>query len=203
LDAIEKVSNGAKHKVAVFEFNAGNHTQRRALGNASAIMTCERLGGRIAVACSANCLQPDGQNDNGWDQGLLFLNPSQVWLQPPGYVTQMTARHFQPILVQSEIQNAGDNFDATAKKSEDGKSLVLQAVNFGDKPLAAEIELNGFAPSKELADVEELAGALSDRNTAQNTSQIVPKKSKWKHDTATKTPRFEFAPHSFTVIRIE
>ena len=31
------------------------------------------------VTTSANCLQPDGQNDNGWDQGLLFLNPSQVW----------------------------------------------------------------------------------------------------------------------------
>ena len=48
--------------------------------------------GRLPIATSANCLQPDRQNDNGWNQGLLFLNPSQVWLQPPGYVTQMLSR---------------------------------------------------------------------------------------------------------------
>ena len=39
---------------------------------------------------------PTSQNDNGWNQGLLFLNPSQVWLQPPGYVTQMLARNYLP-----------------------------------------------------------------------------------------------------------
>ena len=32
------------------------------------------------------------QNDNGWNQGLLFLSPSQVWAQPPYYVTQMDSR---------------------------------------------------------------------------------------------------------------
>ena len=45
--------------------------------------------GRVPICTSANGLQPDGQNDNGWDQGLLFLNTSQVWLQPPGYAAQM------------------------------------------------------------------------------------------------------------------
>jgi hypothetical protein len=69
--------------VAVFEFNAGNHAQRRALANALVINALER-DGRVPVATSANALQPDGQNDNGWDQGLLFLNPARVWLQPPG-----------------------------------------------------------------------------------------------------------------------
>ena len=95
IDALAKVADGAKHKVVVFEYNAQNHAVRRALGNALATNTIER-DGRLPIVTSANCLQPDGQNDNGWDQGLLFLNPSQVWLQPPGYVTQMLARNHLP-----------------------------------------------------------------------------------------------------------
>ena len=87
-DMLDRIADGARHKVAVFEFNANIHSQRRALANALAIQAIER-DGRIPIAASANCLQPDGQNDNGWNQGLLFLSPSQVWLQPPGYVTRM------------------------------------------------------------------------------------------------------------------
>ena len=52
----------------------------------------ERFGSRVPIVCAANCLQPDGQNDNGWDQGLLFLSPAQVWAQPSYYVTQMISR---------------------------------------------------------------------------------------------------------------
>ena len=63
---------------------------KRALSNALATNEAERIGDLLPIACAANCLQPDGQNDNGWDQGLLFLEPvSKVWLQPPGYLFQM------------------------------------------------------------------------------------------------------------------
>ena len=75
---------------------------RRALGNALAIMSLAR-DGRLPIVTSANCLQADGQNDNGWNQGLLFLNPSQVWLQPPGYVTQMFSRNYMPRVVQARV----------------------------------------------------------------------------------------------------
>jgi hypothetical protein len=98
IDALEKVARGAKHKVVVFEYNANNHAVRRALGNALATSAIAR-DGRIPIVTSANCLQPDHQNDNGWDQGLLFLNPSQIWLQPPGYITQMLSRNYLPQLV--------------------------------------------------------------------------------------------------------
>jgi hypothetical protein len=95
-------AEGAKHRVVIFEFNADNHDHRRALANALAIQALQR-DGRIPIAASANCLQPDGQKGNGWDQGLLFLNPSQVWLQPPGYVTQMYARNYLPLCVSATI----------------------------------------------------------------------------------------------------
>ena len=39
--------------------------------------------GRLPIVTSANGLQPDGQNDNGWDQGLLFLNPRRSGCNRP------------------------------------------------------------------------------------------------------------------------
>jgi hypothetical protein len=109
IDALDKLAEGAKHRVVIFEYNAGNHSLRRALANAAATIWVER-DGRLPVVTSANCLQPDGQNDNDWNQGLLFLNPSRVWLQPPGYVTQMISRNYQPLVVNSEIENSTNNF---------------------------------------------------------------------------------------------
>ena len=105
IDALEKLAEGAKHRVVIFEFNAGNHSLRRTLANAAAINRVEQ-DGRIPIATSANCLQPDKQNDNGWDQGLLFLDPSQVWFQPPGHVTQMYSRNYLPKLLQCQVTGA-------------------------------------------------------------------------------------------------
>jgi len=78
VDALEKIGNGAKFKVCVFEENANNHQLRRGLGHAHIINEIQRYEHAMPILCAANCLQPDGQNDNGWDQGLLFLNPSKV-----------------------------------------------------------------------------------------------------------------------------
>ena len=166
IEQLGKISPGAKYKVAIFEFNAGNHAMKRALSNACAINQIEQIGDKLPIACSANCLQPDGQNDNGWNQGLLFLNPSQVWLQPPGHVTRMVSRNYQPLCVKSGVQDADRKLDVSAKRSEDGKTLVLQVVNIGDKPVSAAIRVSGFVPSRPVAMVEELAGALETVNTA-------------------------------------
>ena len=153
---------GAKHKVVVFEFNAGNHAQKRALANALAINAVER-DGRMPIVTSANCLQPDGQNDNGWDQGLLFLNPSQVWLQPPGYVTQMLSRNYLPQLVKCQVTGAEGKLDANAKRSDDGKTLVLQVVNSSEKAVTAQIQLAGFVPAKPAARSDGVVGAAGSR----------------------------------------
>ena len=82
------------------------------MANALAINAIQR-DGRLPIASSANCLQPDGQNDNGWDQGLLFLNPSHVWLQPPGYVTQMVSRNYQPVVLKCDAQSPGDSLNVS------------------------------------------------------------------------------------------
>ena len=80
-------------------------TQQRALANAWPSRRWNASDGSHCL--SANCLQPDGQNDNDWDQGLLFLNPSQVWLQPPGYVTAIVARNV-PAAARHLPKSTGD-----------------------------------------------------------------------------------------------
>ncbi len=203
IEQLGKLSPGAKYKVVIFEFNAGNHALKRALANACAINQVERVGDKLPVACSANCLQPDGQNDNDWDQGLLFLNPSQVWLQPPGYVTRMVSRNYEPWLVSAEVQGAADQLSVNAKRSEDNKTLVLQAVNIGGEPVSADIHLDGFVPSHPTALVQQLAGSLDEVNTAQDPEHIKPAIGQWRHQCAEGLARYTFPPHSFTVIRFE
>lgn len=198
IDALEKLADGAQFKVVVFELNAGNHTQRRALANALAVNAIQR-DGRLPVTCSANCLQPDGQNDNDWDQGLLFLNPSQVWLQPPGYVTQMISQNYQPLSVKSE--GPGGDVDVSATRSEDGKTLVLQVVNVGANPISVPLEISGFVPHNSVAQVVTLQGALTACNTADASDAIQPVTSQWEHGLEKGSTTFTFPAYSFTIIR--
>jgi alpha-L-arabinofuranosidase len=199
ISAMDSIANGAKHKVLVFELNANNHSQRRALANALAINTMER-DGRLPIVCSANCLQPDGQNDNSWDQGLLFLNPSKVWLQPPGYVTQMISRNHEPLVVKSESPNP--DIDVTATKSEDGKTLVLQIVNLGARAVTLPLKISGFIPAKPKAQILTLAGPLDAVNTADHLESIKPVTTEWKHGLKDGETAVTLPAHSFTVIRL-
>ena len=199
IDALGKIADGAKHKVLVFELNANNHSQRRALANALAINAIMR-DGRLPITCSANCLQPDGQNVNGWDQGLLFFNPSQSWLQPPAYVTQMISRSHQPLVVKSE--SLATNLDVCATRSEDGKTLVLQVVNFGEEPVTSPLKISGFMPAKSVTQVLTLAGSLDARNTDRTPGAIKPTTAKWQHGLKDGKTAVIFPAHSFTVISL-
>jgi hypothetical protein len=198
-NALEKIADGALFQVVIFELNADNHSQRRALANALAIQAFER-DGQIPVVASANGLQPDGQNDNGWDQGLLFLNPEKVWLQPPGYVTRMLARNDLPERVNCRVTDAGQ-LDANAKRSDDGKTLVVQVVNAGAKPIPAAIKLNGFGARHPLVHVMVLNGSLEDRNTAGDPTRIQPVETDWQPDIEEGKTVYTFPAYSFTVLR--
>ncbi|QEL15079.1 beta-L-arabinofuranosidase domain-containing protein [Limnoglobus roseus] len=200
IDALDKLANGAKHRVVVFEFNANNHDQRRALANAAIVGRLIR-DGRVPVGLSANALQPDGQNDNGWDQGLLFLNPVKTWLQPPGYVTRMVARGHLP--QTADVSVDGDGLEVTATCSEDGKQVVLLVVNAGDKPTQARLQIDGLEPTRPKASVEELSGQLTDKNTAAAPTRIAPRTFDWTHGLPGGPADYTFPARSFTVIRFK
>jgi Domain of Unknown Function (DUF1080)/Alpha-L-arabinofuranosidase C-terminal domain len=202
IDALDKLAEGARHRVVIFEYNAGNHSLRRALANAAATIWVE-CDGRFPVVTSANCLQPDGQNDNDWNQGLLFLNPSQVWLQPPGYVTQMISRNYQPLVVKSELENSTNKFlDVCATRSDDGKTLVLQVVNASANEVTLPLKISGFIPATRFARVQTLSGPLDARNTAANPDSIKPTIVEWKHGLGDGETRVTFVGHSFTIIQL-
>ena len=202
IDALTKIGDGAKFKIVVFEFNANNHTQKRALGNAIAINRIER-DGRIPISTSANCLQVDKQNNNGWNQGLLFLNPTSVWLQPPGYVTRMYSRSYEPLSVPVETQGDAKSIDVSASRSEDGKTLVVRAVNAGDKAVSCELKIDGFTPTKPDAQVEVLAADQNARNTAENPGSVTAKRSQWPNQIRDGAAKYEFPPHCVVVMRFE
>ncbi len=170
--------------------------------NALAIQAIQR-DGRIPIAASANCLQPDGQNDNDWDQGLLFLNPWQVWLQPPGDVTRMISRHYQPCLIQADVEGPQGGLDVVATRSDDGRTLVVQVVNAGDQPVPAIIRFDGFGPARPGAAVEQLEGPLDARNTADDPVRVAPPSETWLHHCADGVVQRLFTPRSYTVLRFE
>jgi hypothetical protein len=201
VNAIDTIANGAKHKVVVFELNANTHGQIRALANAISINTIRR-DNRIPVVISANALQPDGQNDNGWDQGLVFLNPSSVWLQPPGYAIQMQARNNLRQLLHCDVGKES-HLDVTATRSEDGKTLVLEVVNPGAAESAA-ISFSGFTPRKSYAHVTCLAAKSNDTsNTAENPNSLTPKESDINYRLNDRKIVHAFPAQSFTIIRFE
>lgn len=200
--ALGQIANGANYKVVVFELNANNHSQRRALANALAINAIER-DGRLPITTSANCLQPDGQNDNGWDQGLLFLNQSNVWLQPPGYVTQMYSDNYQPVEVQSSVTDPNNDLDASAECSQDGSMLVLKVVNLNSSPESATINISGFAPTNPIAAVQVLASLQSSVNTAQAPFGFVPVNIGWQHNFNGGNANYTFASNSVTTITFQ
>jgi hypothetical protein len=201
--ALARLSPGAVYRLCVLEENATNHAVRRAVAHGETVDGLLRMGGRIRIVCAANALQPDGQNDNGWDQGLLFLNPSRAWLQPPGYVTQMIARHFQPRVVDASVTGDDGDLDVTATRSDDGATLVLQVANLGEKPRSSRIALEGFAPARPAARLEELVGPLDATNPAEDPTRITPRQAEWRPTFVDGAARYTFPPHSFTVLRFE
>jgi hypothetical protein len=198
-DALAQIAGGADYKVVVFELNANHPNQGRALGNALAIQAAER-DGRLPIVTSANCLQPDGQNDNGWDQGLLFLNPAQAWLQPAGYVTQMFSHHYEPFMVESKVEPTDGPLSVTAMRNQRGTVLVLKVVNLSSKPIPAVIVIRGHLPSRS-ATVEELAGKLNEMNSSDEPGRIRPVISEWTPHFKNNRVNYTFAPDSFTIIQ--
>jgi hypothetical protein len=201
-DALAKIGGGASYHVVVFELNANHHDQGRALGNALAINAAER-DGRLPIVTSANCLQPDGENDNGWDQGLLFLNPSQVWLQPPGYVTQMYSNEYQPWEIWSSVSDPGNDLDVTAERSQDGSQLVLKVVNVNSASESTVINLFAFVPTNALATVRVLSAGLSAVNSAQAPLSVLPMVTNWAHSFSNNVIHYTFAPYSVTTLAFQ
>ena len=119
------------------------------------------------------------------------MNPKRVWSQPPGYVTQMISRNYLALVVRCETSVR--DLDVCATRSEDGRSLVLQAVNTTDDPMTLPLAISGFTPTKSVA--------LDARNTATAPETIKPSMRDWKHSVMAGRTMITLPARSFTVVR--
>ena len=195
---LNQLGTGATHKVEVFELNANIHNQQRALANAYAINQLSR-DGDFEVVSSANALQVDGQNDNGWDQGLVFLNQSAVWRQPPSYVEQMNTAAYQPDAVATTVAG-GDSytFDVTAAADAARTNLTLRLVNTLPVARRYTVQLNGFTRHRTPIAVTTLTGSPSAVNTATNPQFVVPVRSELSARATQTTFIVTLPPNSYT-----
>jgi alpha-L-arabinofuranosidase len=114
----------------------------------------------------------------------------------------MFSRNYHPLLVQCQVQGSSA-LDINAKRSDNGKTLVLQVVNATAQSVPSTIQLNAFIPSHSKAQVEELAGPLQAANTAAEPNRVKPRSFAWDHRLQDGKTELTFAPHSFTIIRFE
>ncbi len=194
----EKLAPGADFKICVFEENATNHAMMRALAHAETINGLMRLANRVPIVCAANGLQVDGQNDNGWDQGLLFMNSWKVWNQPPGIVTRMISDERLTDSVQVEAKGSG--LEVFARMSADRKLLSIQVVNLEDREIKTRIEVRGFEGKD--AGVSRISGGLNEVNTADDPTRIASREFRAGKLSAG-VLEYTFAPHSVTVLKIQ
>jgi alpha-N-arabinofuranosidase len=115
----------------------------------------------------------------------------------------MLSRNYLPRLVKCAVTGADGKLDVVAKRSDDGKTLVLQAVNPTDRPIPAQIRLAGFVPKKGVGQTTELSGPLDAVNTAARPRAVVPQSRPWEHATREGSTSYTFLPYSVTVLRLE
>ncbi len=117
-------------KLCVFELNAARHTFERGLANAYSILEGFNHSEVIPIMCSANCLQVDKHNDNGWDQGLLFMDNRSVWYQAPAYVNIM----FRKVLLDRRFDIDETLIDGAFHYTAmtDGKRISMILMNRAD-----------------------------------------------------------------------
>ncbi|WP_170155729.1 RICIN domain-containing protein [Umezawaea tangerina] len=198
VDQLGRISPGADYHVVVFELNADRHDLARALANAYAINALQRRP-KVDVVSSANALQVDGQNDNGWNQGLVFLNQNQVWGQPPYYVHRMKAASWQPGVARTDVTGGDGLFNVTALVSADGNGLSVDVVNATAEPLTYTLRLDGFRA--DTAAVSTLDGRPNAVNTAGNPENVVPHDSTAQLTGGTALT-YTFPANSYTSLRL-
>jgi alpha-L-arabinofuranosidase len=197
---LQTIAPDGDYRLCIFEENADNARMRRGLAHANAINRVIRLPYDIPILCAANGLQVDHQNDNGWDQGLLFFNQTGIWGQPSYYISQMVAENYLPVAIKSDFISKNDTLDISARKSADGRTITVQVVNRKPVAVTAQVILDKLQVHNLV--ITQLRGnSLDDWNTVDEPYRIMP----LKRTAAAKgnTCNYSFAPYSFTILKFE
>ncbi|MBD5224905.1 MAG: DUF1080 domain-containing protein [Bacteroidales bacterium] len=181
--------------VAILEENGNTHSLHRALSHAIVLNVVRRMNGFVELDSPANALEPYLQNDNGWNQGQIFFNSSEVWCQPPYYAQQMAAAHHQPVLLNPSFRNA--NLNMTATRNEDGTRIVFHIVNSSSREQSVKLNIENAGSVKSINGVSLSNADLGARNTPRNPECVVPSTFTLNE------PTVSLAPYSYTVVELE
>jgi alpha-L-arabinofuranosidase len=142
---IDKTPGCARIKIAVTEWNVSGGdwgllrgkqmTLEAALLNARYLHVLMRHSDKAEIACRSNMA-------NSFCGAIIETTPAGVLKRPSYYVMQLYARHARPVPLR--VEQAGDGPDLFACGAEDGKSVVIFAVNSRTEPVEWTWQFDGF-----------------------------------------------------------
>ena len=174
-NALKTMCPEADTAICVLELNANAHDFERALCNAYAMNRAERMSDIIKIMCSANALQVDKCNDNGWDQGLIFMDNDSVWYQAPAYMDIMLSDvHLENTVAYSSNDNINNAyFDVTVTASDDARTVCVKILNRTGSDKGVTIALDGIK-NADMELVTFTADSIYDKNTSDEPENIKP-----------------------------
>jgi len=183
-----------KMRCIIFEENGLTHNMKRTLGHVTLQNAVRRHGDFVEACCAANALQPYLQNDNSWDQGQVFLTPTQVWGMPPYYAQQMASANHMPLLVSTENSTT---LDITATTNEASDRLVLHVANTGAEAVTTTVDVKSFGAVGKAESLTLAGDGLYDYNPVDNPMKVVPKLRILPKSAVQK---YSFPPYSYTIL---
>lgn len=161
---IDRTPGCAQIKIAVTEWNTSGGdwglgrgrfmTLDTALRNARYIHVLMRHCDKAKIACRSNMA-------NSFCGAIIETSPVGVLKRPSYYVMQLYARHARRVPLK--VEQGGDGPDLFACATEDGKEVVIFAVNSRAEPLDWSWQFDGFEGTARAVNAEALCDTLDAR----------------------------------------
>lgn len=177
-NALHEIVPEADSALCVLELNANAHHFERALCNALAIKFAEEHSDIIKIMCSANCLQVQDHNDNGWNQGLLFMDTDSVWYQPAAYIDRIFLDAYLPVSLDVGGEGVKTvEFDVSASASEDGKTVCVKVLNRSGSAKGVSVLIEDFASKNVTVTRVEYSDSMKAVNTNASPENTKPEQA--------------------------
>ncbi len=188
-------SKNPQLKIYVSEWNAQSTDWRTGLYCGGLLNAFERCGDVLAVGGPALFLRH--VSATAWDNAFVNFD-HRTWFPAPNYVVMKLWRdHYAPQRI--DLQGALDPLNAVATMSEDGKTLLVKAVNPSDAEVPVVLKLADRTVQD--ASLQLVApGSLAARNTLEARDVVQPKTGAVQHDGS--ALRFSLPPLSCGVVEI-
>jgi alpha-N-arabinofuranosidase len=208
-------------KIAVLEWNLSRtYDWRAGLHAAGSLMMYERLGPELEMSCPA-LLTRNTTDDPTWTAFIYHDHVS--WFPGSGYVVEKLFRDFYAqkhyASTTGTFRNIEDNatffddistmkpedwkpgtVDAIATASDDGKRIIIKAVNYEANPNVLIVRLMGSSvPEQAGVKVYTLTAGLNDAPSLENPDRIKPVEQTMQY---TRDLTIELAPYTVAVVEV-